>query len=67
MSAWALLSIPGTLLLLALVLFLSDLAENRVVSPQALIVRAATGRRTHPDQAEALVAAEVERLLKRDY
>jgi hypothetical protein len=49
------------------VLFLSDLAENRVVSPQALIIRAANRRRTHPDQAEALVAAEVERLLKRDY
>ena len=55
------------MLLLAVVLFLSDLAESRVVSSRALIIRAATGRRTDPDQAEALVAAEVERLLRQDH
>ncbi len=67
MSAWGLLFIPGTLVLLSLILALSDLAENRVVSPRALIVRAATGRRTPPERAEVLVAAEVERLLNQEY
>ena len=64
MGAWGLLSIPGTLLLIALLLILSDWAEDRVVSPQALIVRAAKGKRTPPEHAEALVAAEVDRILR---
>ena len=65
MGAWALLSIPGILLLLGLLLFLSDWAEDHVVSPRALIIRAAKGKRTPPERAEALVAAEIDRLLKR--
>ncbi len=67
MALLGLLSIPGTLVLLGLLLFLSDMAENRVVSPQALIVKAAKGRSTSPERAERLVAAEVERLLQRKY
>jgi hypothetical protein len=59
-----LLSIPGTLLLLVVLLYLSDVAETRIVSPRALILRAVVGRRTSPEQAEVLVAAEVERLLR---
>ena len=64
MPLWTLLSIPGTLVLLGLVLYLSDVAETRIVSSRALILRAVVGRRTSPEQAEALVAAEVERLLR---
>ena len=64
MSVWSLLMIPGTLVLLAAILFLSDVAEQRIVSPRALILRAVTGRRTTPEHAEALVVAEVERLLR---
>jgi hypothetical protein len=63
MSMWALLLIPGTLAVLVLVLTITTLAETRIVSPRALILRAVTGRTT-PDIAERLVAAEVERLLK---
>ena len=64
MSLWSLLLIPGTVALLGAILFLSGVAETRIVSPPALIVRAATGRRTSPEHAEALVVAEVERLLR---
>ena len=64
MPLWTLLSIPGTLILLVLVLYLTDVAETRIVSSRALILRAVVRRRTSPEQAEALVAAEVERLLR---
>ena len=64
MPTWTLLSIPGTLLLLALVLFLTEMAESRVVSPRALIMRAITARRTSPEMTERLVMAEAERLLR---
>jgi hypothetical protein len=62
---WALLFIPGTLVLIALLLVFSGWAEDRVVSPQALIVRAANGKRLPPETVEALVAAEGDRLLNR--
>ena len=62
-----LISIPGTLVMLGLLLFLSDLAENRIVSPQALIVKAAKGRGTSPERAERLVAEEIDRLLGNKY
>ena len=65
MGAWALLFIPATLALSSLLLVFSGWAEDRVVSPQALIVRAANGRRLPPDETEAFVAAESERLLNR--
>jgi hypothetical protein len=61
---WSLLFIPGTLALLAAILVLSDLAETRVVSPRALILRAVTTRSATPERAEALVMAEAERLLR---
>src|SRR4051812_5042185 len=64
MPTWTLLSIPGTFLLLAALLFLTGVAEARVVSPRALILRAVTARRTSPEIAERLVVAEVERLLR---
>jgi len=61
---WSLLFIPGTLALLVAILLLSDLAETRVVSPRALILRAVTTRSASPERAEALVVAEAERLLR---
>jgi hypothetical protein len=65
MGLWGLLTIPGTLLLIALLLALSDWAEHNVVSPRALIVRVATRRRMPPERAEVVVVGEVERLLRR--
>ena len=50
--------------MLALLLYLSDVAETHLISPRALILRAVVGRRTTPEQAEVLVADEVERLLR---
>ena len=64
MPAWTLLSIPATFVLLALVLYLSDVAETRIVSPKALILRAVSARRTSPELTERLVVAEVERLIR---
>lgn len=64
MSLWSLLLIPGTIALLAAILFLSDVAETRVVSSRALILRVVSARRATPENAEALVAAEVERILR---
>ena len=61
---WSLLFIPGTLVLLIAILLLSDLAETRVVSSRALILRAVSTRRTTPESTEALVVAEAERLLR---
>jgi len=65
MSSLALLMIPGTLFVLALLLFLSQWAETRVVSSQALILKVVNGRRTSPEVTERLVAEEVERILQR--
>ena len=65
MSSLALLMIPGTLFLLALLLFLSQWAETRVVSSRALILKVVNGRRTSPEVTERLVAEEVERILQR--
>ena len=48
-----------------LLLVFSEWAEDRVVSPRALIVRAANGRRLPPEETEAFVAAESDRLLNR--
>ena len=61
---WSLLFIPGTLALLVAILLLSDLAETRVVSPRALILRAVGTRSATPERTEALVMAEAERLLQ---
>ena len=58
--------IPGTLLMLAGLLAFSAYAENHMVSSRALILNVATSRRSRPEVAEALVAREVERLLRRN-
>lgn len=64
MPEWSVLAFPLTWLVLWAVLALSDLTERRVLSPQALIVRAATTRRARPEHAERLVAVEFDRLLR---
>lgn len=66
MAAWQLLTIPGTLLLLSTVLFLSAKAEDRFLSPRALILGVTRSRRNSPEYAEVFVARQFERLL-RDY
>ena len=63
MSSWILLAIPGTISLLMGLLFVSALVEERVLSPQALILRVARSRST-PEYAEAFVAKEFDRLLR---
>jgi hypothetical protein len=63
MPAWLYLAIPGTVVLLMGLLFLSALVESRVLSPQALILRVARTR-SSPEHTEALVAKETERLLR---
>ncbi|MDQ6724830.1 MAG: hypothetical protein M3066_01440 [Actinomycetota bacterium] len=59
-----LLMIPASLGLISLLLFGMSWFEQRVLSPQALIVHAARSRQAQPDQAELLVAAQSERLLQ---
>jgi hypothetical protein len=58
------LLLVGTLALLMGLLFLSALVEQRVLSPQALILRVARTRAASPDHAETFVAQEFERLLR---
>jgi hypothetical protein len=64
MSAWPLLAVPATLLLLAAILSLSAWAESRFLCPRSLIVGAARTRRTSPEYVEAFVARQYERLLQ---
>ena len=64
MSSWMLLTIPGTVSLLMGLLFVSALVEERVLSPQALILRVARSRGSTPEYAEAFVAREFDRLLR---
>ncbi len=64
MSAWLLLSIPATPLLLGAVLLLSAKAEERFLSPRSLILSVTRARWNSPEYAEAIVAREFERLLR---
>ena len=59
-----LLMIPATLLLLTGLLAFSAYAENHMVSSRALILNAVRSPRSRPEVAEALVAREVDRLLR---
>ncbi len=61
---YPLLMIPASLGLISLLLFGMSWFEQRVLSPQALIVHAARSRQAGPDHAELLVAAQSERLLQ---
>lgn len=60
-----LLSVPGTVLLLAGVLFLSAYVEQRFLSPRAVVHATVRARRSTPEYAEALVAKQFEELLRR--
>ena len=62
---WLLVLIPATIALLTAILFLSALAEQRFLSPRSMIMGAVRARRNTPEHAEAVVAQEFERLLRR--
>jgi len=59
------LSIPVTLMLLSGVLFLSSVAEQRFLSPRAVVLSTVRARRSTPEYTEALVAKQFEELLNR--
>lgn len=59
------LSIPVTLMLLAGVLFLSSLAEDRFLSPRAVVLSTVRARRSTPEYTEEMVAKQFEELLTR--
>lgn len=63
MSMWALLTIPGTLLLLMALLSLSAAVEERLLSPKALLAAAIRSRGADPDYAEAFVTRQLEALM----
>ncbi|HVM06641.1 MAG TPA: hypothetical protein VM242_15895 [Acidimicrobiales bacterium] len=63
-SAWLLLAVPGTVVLLTAILALSAAAERRFLSARSLIVSVARARRSSPEFAEAFVARQFERILK---
>ena len=65
-SGWFLLAVPGTCTMLAAVLYLSAVAERRLLSPRRLIQGAARARRSTPEFAEAFVARQFERLLREE-
>jgi hypothetical protein len=65
--SWELLLVPVVPVALIGMLSLSAWVERRIISPQALIVRAARGHHTNPDIAERLVTVETERLLRLAY
>jgi hypothetical protein len=56
--------IPVSLGLISLLLFGMSWFEQRILSPQALIVHAARSRQAQPEHVEVLVAAQSERLLQ---
>ena len=64
MSLLVLLLVPGTLVLLLALLLLSALVEERVLSPQRMILQVAKARATSPEYAEAFVAREFDKLLR---
>jgi hypothetical protein len=64
MSLLVLLLIPGTFVLLLGLLLLSALVEERVLSPQSMILQVARTRASSPEYAEAFVAREFDRLLR---
>jgi hypothetical protein len=63
-SLLVLLFIPGTMILLLGLLLLSALVEERVLSPQSMILQVARTRASSPEYAEAFVAREFDRLLR---
>lgn len=64
MSLLVLLLIPGTFVLLLGLLLLSALVEERVLSPQSMILQVAKTKASSPEYAEAFVAREFDRMLR---
>lgn len=64
MPAFLLLFVPGTVALLATVLFVSALAEERFLSPGSVILGTVRARNNTPEYVEAFVARQSERLLR---
>ena len=65
-NALLLLAVPGTCLLLAVILFMSAVAEQRFLSPRSLIRGVVRARRNTPEFAEAFVARQFERILREE-
>jgi len=63
-SPWDLIFVPLSLSLIFSLLFFVSWFEQRVLSPRSLILHSARSRGTRPDQVEALVAAQSQRLLE---
>jgi UPF0716 family protein affecting phage T7 exclusion len=63
-SLLVLLLIPGTFGLLLGLLLLSAWVEERVLSPQSMILQVTRTRASTPEYAEAFVAREFDRLLR---
>ena len=64
-GAWVLVAVPGTCVLLSLLLFMSAYAEERFLSARSLI-KGAVRARNSPEFAEAFVARQFERLLREE-
>jgi hypothetical protein len=62
-TGWAVLLVPLCLGFVAGMLALASWAEQRVLSPRALIISCVRSARTRPEHAEQLVASQSERLL----
>ena len=63
-TAWLLATIPGTLLLLVGILYLSALAEERFLSPRSLILGVMRVRGNTPEYVEAFVARQLAQVLR---
>jgi hypothetical protein len=65
MSYLVLASVPLTPLLLVGLLFLSERAEARLLSPRALVLSTVRARRSSPEYTEAMVARQFSEVLAR--
>ncbi len=62
----ALLAVPGTIVLLAAILYMSAVAEQRFLSPRSLILGVVRARGSSPEFAEAFVVRQLERILREE-